>query len=152
MKQVIFSSVFLLFTTFSFAQNTGNEAGRLSIFKQLETPDSVTLSTVKVFQDNRIELLFFNRGNALFTNTIYRVQVFSSNVQRTAKAEAFNLERQLREKYPSEAVHVTYPAPFWKVRIGEFRTREAAQRFRAEVAKDFPGIRNEIYVVPEQPN
>jgi len=78
------------------------------------------------------------------------VQVFSSNVQRTAKNEAFKIEKQIKDQFPDEAVYVNYTSPFWKVRVGDFRTQAEAQRVRAKLKEAFPNLKSEIYIVKEQ--
>lgn len=84
-----------------------------------------------------------------YTGSGYRVQVFSSNAQRTAKDESLNIERRLRSAFPGYGVYRTYSSPFWKVRIGDFRTQNDAQQFRAELLKTFPELRKETYTVRE---
>jgi septal ring-binding cell division protein DamX len=80
----------------------------------------------------------------------YRVQVFSSNAQRTAKTEAFKVEKQIKDGFPEYAVYVNYTSPFWKVRVGDFKTMEDAQAFRNELNSTFPQLRSETYIVREQ--
>jgi Sporulation related domain. len=149
------SFVFLVFTLFFglhlSAQSNTQEIAHADIFETLRAVNSENYAAVKFFQDERIEMLFRKRSfNGL--ETIYRVQVFSSNVQRTAKSEAYNVEKMLREKFPEHAVFMNYTSPFWRVRIGEFVTRESAQFFRDEIVSAFPKMRNQIYVVPENRN
>ncbi|MFT3751934.1 MAG: SPOR domain-containing protein [Paludibacter sp.] len=106
-----------------------------------------------VYQDKRIEQLVTNKRNSngsKLTMSGYRVQVFSSNVQRTAKTEAFRIERQIREVFADQAIYVNYFSPFWKVRVGDFRTQGQAQAFRSELINAFPQMRSETYIVREQ--
>jgi len=149
------SFVFLVFTLFFAlqlsAQSNTQETTHADIFETLRAVDSENYAAVKFFQDERIETLFRKRSfNGL--ETVYRVQVFSSNVQRTAKSEAYNVEKMLREKFPEHTVFMNYSSPFWRVRIGGFVTRESAQLFRDEVVRIFPKMRNQVYVVPENRN
>ncbi|HLP06147.1 MAG TPA: SPOR domain-containing protein [Paludibacter sp.] len=123
-------------------------------FESLAEPDSLTRATVVVHQDKRIETKLSSRGTNVVKaqNTVpgYRVQVFSSNTQRTAKADAFRIEKMIREEFPSEAVYVNYTSPFWKVRVGDFRTQTDAQSFRKQLVELFPNLKKEAYVVKEQ--
>jgi hypothetical protein len=72
-----------------------------NIFEALSETDSITHATVKIHQDKRIETLLSNKK---FTNQTtsngFRVQVFSSNVQQTAKNNAFNIEKQIHDSFP----------------------------------------------------
>jgi hypothetical protein len=78
------------------------------------------------------------------------VQVFSSNNQKTAKNDAFYVEKKLKENFPAQNVQVNYTSPFWKVRIGEFSSREEAQKFREEVISAIPNQRSQIYVISDR--
>jgi hypothetical protein len=124
-----------------------------NIIEALSTPDSATHATARIYQDKRIEQLVTNKrnsGGARQTTSGYRVQVFSSNAQRTAKTEAFRIERQIRDEFTDQTVYVNYFSPFWKVRVGDFKTQAQAQAFRAELINAFPQMRSEIYIVREQ--
>lgn len=80
----------------------------------------------------------------------FRVQVFSSNVQRTSKTEAFRIEKMIKDQFPDQGVYVNYISPFWKVRAGDFRTQAAAQSFRRELIQAFPNLRSEVYTVRDK--
>jgi hypothetical protein len=126
-----------------------------NILEALSTTDSITHATVKIHQDKRVDQLLANRkhsniSQSQFTSNGYRVQVFSSNVQRTAKNEAFKIERQIRETFPDETVYVNYSSPFWKVRVGDFVSQSQAHIFRNKLIEAFPTMKSEIYIVREQ--
>ena len=55
----------------------------------------------------------------------YRTQVFSGNNQRVSKDEAFRKEKEIKELFPEIPTYVTYNAPFWKLRVGDFRSHDA---------------------------
>lgn len=125
-----------------------------NIIEALSTPDSVTKASVRVYQDKRIEQLLVDKRNSgssrLLTTNGFRVQVFSSNEQRTSKAAAFRVEKQIRDEFPEQMVYVNYISPFWKVRVGDFKTQTQAQAFRSQLINTFPQLRSEIYIVREQ--
>jgi len=134
------------------AQTENKNNTKADIFENLRAIDPQNYATVKVFQDERIETIFRKQPSLAGLQTIYRVQVFSSNVQRTAKSEAYSVEKMLREEFPEHAIFMSFVSPFWKVKIGEFGTRESAQLFRDQIVKSFPHMRNQTYVVPERRN
>ena len=70
--------------------------------------------------------------------------------QQTAKAEAFDLEKKVLEEDLEVEVHVLYTPPFWKVRLGDFRTRDEANHLKAEIIKRFPELQGDTYVVRDQ--
>jgi len=155
MKSLIFSLLGALLLTIgaSMAQQSP-ELKQENIIDALSNTDSVTNATVKIYQDKRIEKLISNRhsdgGMKQVTASGYRVQVFSSNVQRTGKTDAFRIEKQIRDEFPEQAIYVNYISPFWKVRVGDFKTQAQAQAFRSQIISTFPQMRSEIYLVREQ--
>jgi len=82
--------------------------------------------------------------------TGYRVQIYSSNSQQTAKVEALKLEKRILEEDLEVEVHVLYTPPFWKVRLGDFRTREEANLLKEEIIRRMPEIQGDTYVVRDQ--
>ncbi|MDX9746981.1 MAG: SPOR domain-containing protein [Paludibacter sp.] len=120
-------------------------------FEIISSRDSISGGTVTVHQDKRIErIVSDNAAGAGAITHGYRVQVFSSNVQRTAKEEAFALERRLKESFPDIGVYVTYSSPFWKVRIGNFQTTGEARAFTDELLYLYPRLRSTTYTVRDR--
>lgn len=151
---ILFVVAFLIYASVIMAQQN-SESKHSDIFETLAMKDSITHATVTIHQDKRIEQIFASNkklNNSQEQNTLsgYRVQVFSSNTQRTAKGEAFKIEKQIREEFPNIAIYVNYLSPFWKVRVGDFRTQAQAQSFRSELITAFPYMRSETYIVHEQ--
>ena len=128
------------------------EQATKNVFEAIVSSDSVHEGVIRVYQDKRIEQLFMDRITLSNTGVAsgFRVQVFSSNLQRTAKNEAFRIESLVRDKFPSASIYVSYTSPFWKVRVGDFRTTEEAQVLRSELMKAFPDMSKEMYVVKDE--
>ena len=107
---------------------------------------------VRVQQDTLIEALLKEKiyGRCeLVEIDGFRVQIFSSNRQQTAKEEALTLEKKMTEVL-STAVYVAYIAPFWKVRLGNFRTYEEANAFKAQLITQYPELQGDTYVVRDK--
>ena len=125
-----------------------------NIVEVLSAADTTNNATVRIFEDKRIEQLMSNKrssGNSRVLNVNgFRVQVFSSNAQHTAKTDAFRIEKEIRDQFPEQTVYVNYFSPFWKVRVGDFRTQAQAQAFRSQLINNLPQLRGEVYVVREQ--
>ena len=81
--------------------------------------------------------------------TGFRVQVYSSNQQQKAKGEALRLEERLKDQL-SQTVYVQYVPPFWKVRVGDFRTYEEAKAYKKELVHLFPALVGDTYIVRDQ--
>jgi len=156
MKRKDFPFIVLLLLVVGLLQAQQNQdSKRSNILETLSTPDSINHATVKIHQDKRIDQLLFNKKYAnntpdQTTSNGFRVQIFSSNVQRSAKNEAFKIEKQVREAFPNQTVYVNYSSPFWKVRVGDFTRQSEAQVFRSRLIEAFPSLKSEIYIVREQ--
>ena len=108
---------------------------------------------VVLHQDSIMESLLVKKEskdkNIAITAVGYRVQVYSNNNARKAKSEAFDLEEKLNEVFPEVKSYVTYSAPFWKVRLGDFSNYAEAVIFSKKVKSALPKLANEIIVIKE---
>lgn len=82
----------------------------------------------------------------------YRVQIFSDNNTKTAKNEARAKSKSVGGLFPQYRTYVTFNSPYWRVRIGDFKTLKEAETARDEIAKSFPSIQKEIRVVKDRIN
>lgn len=107
---------------------------------------------VRVHQDSLIEALLKEKVygiSEMIEMDGFRVQIFSSNRQQTAKEEALSLEKKMTDAL-STAVYVTYISPFWKVRLGNFRTYEEANAFKVQLITQFPELQGDTYIVRDK--
>lgn len=79
----------------------------------------------------------------------YRIQVFSDNNSRTAKSEARSRARDISAQFPQYATYVVYNAPYWRLRVGNFRTQEEANAAAHSLKAAFPSYSREIRVVKD---
>lgn len=80
----------------------------------------------------------------------YRIQVFSDNNARTAKSEARTRARNVSARFPQYPTYVVYNSPFWRLRVGNFRTQEEANEAARELKEAFPSYMREIRVVRDR--
>ena len=128
---------------------------------QVDTLQEDTLHTfildampnVIVHQDSAITLLLedksYNRQRGQRQVSGFRVQVYASNTPQVAKNEALDLHETLSSQV-SMAVYVISEPPFWKVRLGDFLTREEAIDYKNQLNILFPHLQGSTYVVPDQ--
>ncbi len=127
-----------------------------NIFETLKSAPDSNDGTVIIHQDSRIESLIYKKREYDLktkpTTTVsgYRVQVYSSNDQRTGKVAAYKIEEKIRAKFPNYGVYVSYISPFWKVRVGDCKTTAEAQALREELKKSFSELQQETYIVKDQ--
>ena len=80
----------------------------------------------------------------------FRVQVFSDNNARTAKNEARSNQRLVAARFPQYQIYVQYNSPYWRVKVGDFRTQQEANAAAEEMKKAFPNYQKEIRVVRDR--
>ena len=116
----------------------------LSIFDSLPGVQIIQDSTVAVLLDEAV-----NGKHELVAIDGYRVQIYSSNQQQTAKSEALDLEQKLLNTV-NQTIYVQYLPPFWKVRIGDFRTYEEAKEYKKQFVALYPDLMGDTYIVRDK--
>ena len=107
---------------------------------------------VEVIQDSAVAQLLdgaMNGAREWVEIDGYRVQVYSSNQQQSAKAEALDLEEKLKLKV-NMTIYVQYLPPFWKLRIGDFRTYDEAKEYKKTFVQIFPDLTGDTYIVRDK--
>jgi len=107
---------------------------------------------VQVVQDSTVSVLLDEAVNGkkdLVEIDGYRVQIFSSNKQQTAKAAALEMEEQMKDRI-NQTMYVQYQSPFWKVRIGDFRTYDEAKEYKKKLVQQFPDLQGNTYIVRDK--
>lgn len=67
----------------------------------------------------------------------WRVQVYNSSGQNSRK-EAQDMRQKFTSNFPNIATYQIYQAPFFKIRVGDFRTREEAFMLYKQIQHMFP--------------
>ena len=137
----------------------GQTATRSTIFDALSR-QGVGEGEVIVHQSAAIEQMIGERMagvNVETTDSVaylkiqgYRTQVFSGNNQRASKDEVFSKEKEIKELFPDVPTYVSYNAPFWKLRVGDFRSHEEAYHMMRQLMAAFPKYGKEMYIVREE--
>ena len=88
---------------------------------------------------------------AVSSNVGYRIQAFSGN-SATAKREAQVRERNIISRFPQMRPYIGYKAPSWRLRVGDFRTRDEAEEMLKQLKKAFPAYSRELTIVVDRIN
>jgi len=67
----------------------------------------------------------------------WRVQIYNSS-GTNSRSEAQTARKQFLAKYPEVGAYLIYQPPFFKIRVGDFRTKDAAYTFYKKILSDFP--------------
>ena len=82
----------------------------------------------------------------------FRIQAYSDNNYKTAKASAQKRARDIAMKFPQYRSYISYKAPSWRLRIGDFKTRGEAQAALARIKKVYPNFAREMVIVRDRIN
>jgi hypothetical protein len=77
----------------------------------------------------------------------YRIRIFRENSQQ-ARQKSLDLVAEVIAKYPDLPCYRYYDNPYFKVSLGDFRTRFDAMKAYRQVVKDFP----DAFIVQETIN
>ncbi len=101
--------------------------------------------SVKVIKDSRLDVLIRKQ---IYINTLairnqsgFRVQVISTN----KRGDANEAKARVMQLYSDYRTYLDYQAPYFKVRVGDFKTREEASELRDKLSSLFSGG---VFVVP----
>lgn len=103
---------------------------------------------INIVQDERVDQLINKHieNNASFDGaTGYRIQIFFDSGSN-AKTKANNERRRFLMLFPKTKAYITFDAPNFKVRVGDFRSRLEAEQFLRGIQKNF----EMSYVVPSK--
>ncbi|MGM9738573.1 MAG: SPOR domain-containing protein [Candidatus Cryptobacteroides sp.] len=143
----------LLFPAWSGAQNTVKETDSL-VFRQSAALDSALVGKsiynilngghygsgeVKIHQSQAITdaMRRHIERNPSRTLSGYRVRIFFDNSQNARNASE-QVVRKFSASYPGVPAYRSYQNPFFKVAVGDFRTKSEAMEFLQRVKPAFP--------------
>ncbi len=132
MKSIVILVSFLLLNTgISSAQNTNHEDIRVDDLLKLH--------------------IAYNTAFPVMTG--YRIQLFMES-GNTALEKAEEVTEKFEEKYDNVPAYITFGEPYYRVRIGDFRTRLEAIKFLDMIQRTYPQawvVKDKIYF-PLLPN
>jgi hypothetical protein len=84
-------------------------------------------------------MLSWHIGNNKIKNKIdgFRVEIFFSS-ELDAKEKAIKKKKEFLSTYPDNTVHVMYVSPNFRVRVGDFRTKNEALKLYKEIKDNYP--------------
>lgn len=119
-----------------------------SIFSLLSEPGPAS-NRVTVEQSKAIESAFTAHIESSASKKIsgYRIRIYFDNNQN-ARSRSGDVSAQFASRFPSIQVYRTYTNPYFKVTVGDFRTKSDAMHLLKQIEADFPSA----FVVREQIN
>ncbi len=110
---------------------------------------------VHITQDSKMIALFDkkimeNEEKQYITFLGYRVQVYMGNNQKKSKSDALEREKKIKEVFPELSSYLSFASPFWKLRVGDFRTHTDALVMSKKILSAFPEMAGEVYIVRDE--
>ena len=106
---------------------------------------TASAGNVRVVKDSRLDVLIKKQ---IYINTLairnqsgFRVQVISTN----KRGDASEAKARVMHLFSGYRTYLDYQAPYFKVRVGDFKTREEAAELRDKLSDLFSGG---VFVVP----
>ncbi|HKL02156.1 MAG TPA: SPOR domain-containing protein [Cryomorphaceae bacterium] len=143
MKNLVLSTIAIFTTQFLLAQ--GENDWRLyrpskppaKVISQDSSKSALTVSrpgNIKIIQSSDIAMLDSLKKEHPTPPVGYRVQIYfgKRELARDKKAEFL-------KKYPDMGAYISYLAPNFRLRVGDFRTRLECDGFKNEIDAVFPG-------------
>ena len=82
----------------------------------------------------------------------FRIQAYTDNNPKTAKAAAQKRARDIAMKFPQYRSYISYKAPAWRLRIGDFKTQKEAQAALQRIKSVYPNFAREMVIVRDRIN
>ncbi|HNW89770.1 MAG TPA: SPOR domain-containing protein [Bacteroidales bacterium] len=128
----IFFLVFIVFFSKNlFSQNNGNQQ-KVTI---IEDPKIISLVEKHIYLNEKQKI------------TGWRVQIFFES-GNNSKSRAHAKKGLFMTLFPNTGVYLMFQSPYYKVRVGDFRSRMDAEGFKQKLIRDFP----DAFVVKDEIN
>lgn len=98
-----------------------------------------------------IDAFSFSSQVIVGTAAGYRVQIFFSS-EHNASDAAKGRAREVAMVFPHYRDYISYNAPQWRLRVGDFTKRQQADRAARKIMRQFPEFRSEVAVVRDHIN
>jgi hypothetical protein len=102
---------------------------------------------VSLFHSDNLETMFKNQLAANEKEPViigYRVQIYFGS----DRSEALDLRSKFLQQYSSHGAYLSYDQPYFRIRVGDFRSRMEAQKLMQELKGKFESL----IIITEQIN
>ncbi|MBO4761151.1 MAG: SPOR domain-containing protein [Bacteroidales bacterium] len=153
MKKILFTTILILICAAMFAQaqredyimvdslvyRPASAVDSSLVGKSIFTVLDKTSGEVRIHQSQIIADGLKNHiaRNAHKSIPGYRVRIFFDN-QQNARGASESAQRLFSARYPGIAAYRSYQNPFFKVTVGDFRTKSEALELLQSIKRDFP--------------
>ncbi len=135
MRKSTIIAIFLIFPLSLWSQIISNELPTDLIQATIGNQGKIVIHQeegIPFLLDAHIEM---NRRQRYFDG--YRIQLYSSSGKK-AKHLALEVKGKILVSFPDEPVYISFTAPFWRVRVGNYRNKHEALGLLNRLKTEFP--------------
>lgn len=151
MKHIFFISILSLICSTAFSQQHTPLADSLllkdDVIVALQEKTEGEEGLILINQDSRIHYLVnkhIKLNESEGTIKGWRIQIYNSS-GKESREQAKRVKEKFLNKYPEVNAYLIYQPPYFKIRVGNFRTKQEGFEFYKQIAKTFPIL----YFVPD---
>lgn len=106
------------------------------VFKMLQE-DTAGRAPVRIHQSKKVEnaMASIVQSNKERTFEGYRVRIF---FKESARAESEEIQKSFEARHPGVPAYRSYANPYFKVTVGDFRTKSEAMQLMSSIISEYP--------------
>lgn len=146
LKSAICFFIFLALSFSVIAQIENVESSTNDIFSKLQQEEQGQ-GSVMIFQDMRVNELVYNHVEQNKRRGIsgYRIRIYA-NLGSNARSQSQETKAKFYELFPDIAIHREYVSPYYRVLVGDYRSKVDALKDFNQIKKYFPSA----FIVPDE--
>jgi len=147
MKRTLLIMLLVGFFLPAMAQNEASGKRAANIFEKIQTNSQgkIRFQQDSLIGDLVIRHMIKNKQNPRIDG--YRIRIYS-DLGTHARKESEEYKARFYENFPDIPIYQDYDRPYWKVYVGDFRTKIEAIKSLKKVKREFPAA----FIVPDQIN
>jgi len=132
-KKLTLSFICFLFFLAINGQSTRQELSQLGIF----SPDDFGQSKVYLNQESALNEITISKTQTTRKTDTWSIRVYMGS-GKGSREIAESKKNTFNSKYSSNEARLLYATPYFKVLVGNYKTRIEAESFRRKILNDFP--------------
>jgi hypothetical protein len=138
--KIIAAFLLIFVTTFMVnAQTRRFEITELGIFSK----EDFGQAKVYLNQEAQLNDIIVSKAHARKSQQVWRVRIYIGS-GKNARTIAQSTRNTFVAKYSEISADMVYPSPYWKVLVGNFKTRIEAESFKRKLSSEYPNSRVEL--------
>jgi len=141
MKRVIIVSIFLFLNSLLFSQTVTKPINEMEFFKDTIGYTADYGGNIVVSADMKLEKIIYNYKLAFKSEpeVFWKVQIYFGTGP-SGRADAHRIKNNFNNKYPEIPSEIVFEEPYFKVRVGKYKTKFEAERLKAKLLEEYDKI------------